>query len=98
MSYSKEFASYTASKSFVDALPPCSSISRAFDATGACVVTWEPLRVRLVRDNGAYVYPTRYYAVQREIEHAYLVRDELGRVMKVNRYTLMAAARRFELA
>lgn len=98
MSYKKEFLSHSASVEFVDALPPCAKVSRKYDANGSCVVTWEPLRLRMVRNNGAYVYPPAIFPVQREIEHAYLIRDELGQMIKVNRYTLMAGVRRFELS
>ena len=97
MTQTKEFTSYTESEKFIRGLPPCRSVTRRFVGLDRLIVTWRPLRLRLVRDNGAFVYPPRYLPVVREVPHAYIVKDELGQIIKVNRYTLMASARKFEL-
>jgi hypothetical protein len=55
------------------------------------------MRLRLTRINGAFACLSRVYPVQREIEHAYLVRDDLGQMIKVNRYTLMSGTMKFEI-
>lgn len=97
MSQSKVFTSYIESDKFIRALPPCSSVTRRFVDVDCIIVRWAPLRLRLIRSNGAFVYPAKFMAVVRELEHAYMVKDELGQMIKVNRYTLMSGTLRFEL-
>lgn len=97
MSNSKKFTSYTESEKFINSLPPCASVTRRFVDTDCIIVRWQPLRLRLVRNNGAFIYPPKFMPVVRELSHAYMVKDELGQMIKVNRYTLMAGTRRFEL-
>lgn len=86
----KQFDSRMESREFIDALPPCRFVRHRFNALGAVTVEWEPLRLRSTVDG-------KMHPVTRETEHAYLVRDESGAIMKVNRYTLMCSSKRFEL-
>ena len=97
MSQSKKFTSYIESEKFIRSLAPCASVTRRFIGTDCVVVRWNPLRLRLVRNNGAFVYPPKFMPVARELDHAYLVKDELGQMVKVNRYTLMSGSMKFEL-
>lgn len=97
MSQSKKFTSYVESEKFISSLPPCASVTRRFVETDCIIVRWAPLRLRLIRSSGAYVYPPKFMPVVREIAHAYMVKDDLGQMIKVNRYTLMAGTMRFEL-
>lgn len=97
MSNSKRFSGYVESEKFIGSLPPCSSVTRRFVSTDCVIVRWVPLRLRLVRVNGAYVYPPRIMPVARELGHAYITKDELGKMIKVNRYTLMSGTMKFQL-
>ncbi len=86
----KQFDNKQEAQAFIDDLPPCGMIKRRFNALGAVTVEWTPLRLRSMTDG-------KMHPVTRETEHAYLVRDEGGAIMKVNRYKLMCSGRRFEL-
>lgn len=86
----KQFASRLESLAFIDTLSPCRFVRHRFNALGAVTVEWEPLRLRSMADG-------KMHPVTRETEHAYLIRDEGGAIMKVNRYTLMCSSKRFEL-
>lgn len=97
MSQSKKFTSYIESEKFISSLPPCSSVTRRFVSTDCVVVRWQPLRLRLVRNNGAFIYPPKFMPVTRELDHAYMVKDDAGQMIKVNRYTLMSGTMKFEL-
>lgn len=97
MGQSKKFTSYIESEKFIRSLSPCASVTRRFVDTDCIIVRWQEIRLRLIRSNGAYVYPPKFMPVVRELAHAYMVKDELGQMIKVNRYTLMAGAMRFEL-
>lgn len=74
-------------------LPPCKSITRTHTATLAVTLKWEPLKLRRLDTCGAGFFHT----VIRETEHAYIIRDEKGLMMKVNRYTLLGNGERYEL-
>jgi len=86
----KQFASRIESREFIDALPPCRFVRHRFNAVGAVTVEWEQLKLRSMADG-------KTHPVVRETEHAYLIREDGGAIMKVNRYTLMCGSKRFEL-
>lgn len=56
---------------------------------GACRLTWRVLRLERSKGKQEGISHGRAYEVFRETEHAYLIRDDNGKVTKVNRYTMM---------
>lgn len=62
---------------------------------GLCHLTWRPLR--LSPDMGRFDEVTmgREYPVLRESEHAYMIRNDVGKIVKVNRYTMMGGKAQF---
>jgi len=81
MAQVKTFYTKAESDAFMATLPPCRYTNRTF-GKGVITLKWEPLRLA----TGSVSYP-----IQREVEHAYLMRDEVGTMIKVNRYTLMGS-------
>lgn len=87
---SKMFNTKAEADRFERDLPPCKSIKRKHTATLAVTLTWEPLCLARL--------PHKKFPVVRETEHAYIIRDETGQMLKVSRYTLMAGpGDRFQL-
>jgi len=56
---------------------------------GECRLTWRVLRLERSKGKQDGITSGRSYEVFRETEHAYLIRDDDGKVTKVNRYTMM---------
>lgn len=83
----KTFFTRTELDAFLAELPPL-----AFQSVthGSAVMTlrWRTLKLAPMGTvDGAFVEGSRY-EVKRETEHHYLVRDMIGRMVKVNRYSL----------
>jgi hypothetical protein len=81
---------------FLSSLGVLASVSKRHRADGKVALSWRPLTLRLITRNGQVV-EGRPAPVMREVDHAYIVRDEAGKAQKVNRYTLMSGANRFEI-
>lgn len=56
---------------------------------GACRLTWRVLRLERSKGKQGGISHDRAYEVFRETPHAYLIRDDNAKVVKVNRYTMM---------
>lgn len=81
---------------FLSGLGVLATVRKRHRADGKVSLAWRPLTLRLITSNGKPV-EGKPAPVMRELEHSYLIRDHDGATKKVNRYTLMAGANRFEL-
>lgn len=90
------FDSSAQADQFLSELGVLATVRKRHRADGKVSLAWRPLTLRLITSNGKSVEGKPAH-VMREVEHAYIIRDSSGQAQKVNRYTLMSGANRFEL-
>lgn len=89
MAAAKEFASKLGILTFESYTTMCDT---------RILLTWATLRVSPVMGRFDAVTMGRQYEVFRETEFAYLIRDDLKKVTKINRLTMMGGKAQFEVA
>lgn len=103
---SSKFSSVTEAMKFSASLGPC-LVHKVRATSRGAVLSWQPLRLMVVtvppqEDKApswcARVTQGNKYLVMRELDNFYVIRDNLGKVRKVNRHTLVVERMRSELS
>lgn len=93
---SKFFANLPAAREFAAKQGILAFESYTHTPFGGVKLTWRPLRLSVARGKTSDITHGRKYEVLRETQHAYLIRNDASKFMKVNRYTMIGGKAMFQ--
>lgn len=94
--HSKMFANLPAAREFAKSIGILAFESYTHTPFGGVKLSWRPLRVTVARGKTPGITHGRKYEVVRETEHAYLIRNDDAKFVKINRYTMVGGKAMFQ--